>query len=276
MRIVNVGYDYRHPNYFSINRPNGSGDYILLVVKTAAFFVFRGERLIASPDSVVVLKKGTPQLYGALDGEYINDWIHFELEEEEIPEIEKLGIPFDTILPVSDITVFSSLIKSMFSEKYSQNAYKDRSLQLYFQLILLKLSERIDASDVKRENLYYTEFSALRNEIYSRPERDWNIDEISIKMNLSRSYIQHLYKAFFEKSIIADVTDSRMEYAKYLLSATDIAVNVISQMCGYNNDVHFMRVFKRITGLTPTQFRKNIHVAQSEIVNARSENPFCL
>ena len=47
-----------------------------------------------------------------------------------------------------------------------------------------------------------------------------------------------------------------MSHAKLLLSSTKIPVSAISEQCGYNNDVHFMRQFKNYTGLTPTEYRK--------------------
>ena len=59
MRITNVGYNYRHSSGFCINRPFGSGDYILLIIKTEAFIYFGGQRTIVPPNSAVIFKKGT-------------------------------------------------------------------------------------------------------------------------------------------------------------------------------------------------------------------------
>ena len=95
-------------------------------------------------------------------------------------------------------------------------------------------------------------------------------------MNLSRSYVQHLYKSFFNKSIISDITQSRIEHAKYLLSSTDMTVSCISSICGYNNDVHFMRIFKKEMGVTPSGYRKQIHINQNEVDIRKNQNPFCL
>ena len=105
---------------------------------------------------------------------------------------------------------------------------------------------------------------------------NWSIDKICKSLNLSRSYVQHMYKTFFGESVMSDITSSRIEYAKYLLSGTNMTVSAISQACGYDNDVHFMRIFKKTTSLTPTQFRIQIHVEKSEIENAKKSNPFCL
>ena len=100
MNIVNAGYNYRHSPTFCIDRPHGSGDYILLIIRTAAFAILKGERIEISPNSILIFKKGTPQLYGARNGEYINDWIHFEINEAEELSISNLGIPFDTVIPL--------------------------------------------------------------------------------------------------------------------------------------------------------------------------------
>ena len=91
------------------------------------------------------------------------------------------------------------------------------------------------------------------------------------KINLSRSYIQHLYKYFFGCSLIADLSASQIEHAKYLLSSTKMTVSSIS---GYENDVDFMRMFKKRAGITPTQFRGCITVSSDELKKTRAHPPF--
>ena len=276
MEVANVGCNYRHTKDFCVNRPNGSGDYILLLIKTQAYFVINNKTQYATPDSIIIFKKGTPQIYGASGGEYINDWIHFDLSDEEALRIENSTIPFDTVISINNSVEISGMIKSMFNEKYSLNPCKENSLNLYFELILLKIYESMKNTAQKKESRYYNELYALRNEIYQNPGYDWCIDNICRKMTLSRSYIQHIYKDFFGNTIMSDITNSRIELAKYLLSSTNFTVADISQQCGYNNDVHFMRIFKKTVGSTPTQFKNRVHIVQSEVNDAKSRNPFCL
>lgn len=274
MKIVNAGYNYRHPADFCVNRPLGSGDYILLILKTDAIFIFNNEKHIAPPNSVVLFKKGTPQIYRALSKEYANDWIHFDMDDDEVHKIEKLDIPFDTILPFNSITVFSELIRNIFCEKYSQNLYKETSMNLYFNLILTKLSEMLKSNFSEQENPHYELFCALRKEIQLSPQNSWNIDDICKKMNLSRSYAQHLYKSFFGTSITEEVLLGRIEYAKYLLSGTNFTICSIANMCGYANDVHFMRLFKNVMGTTPSKYRSDFAIIQKELENSKSGTPF--
>lgn len=276
MIIVNAGCNYRHPHDFCINRPHGSGDYILLILKTAAYFVFPYGRVVAPPHAVVIFKKGTPQLYGAVSDEYVNDWIHFDITAEEEAVIQTLGIPMDTVLPLQDTTVLSGFIKDIFCEKYSQNVYKEESMQLYFDLLMRKLAEQIRVSAAQKEQPYWEELHRLRNEILLAPQRDWNVNAICRSLNLSRSYVQHLYKNLFGTSVMADVLHGRMEYAKYLLSSTDFTVYNIASMCGYANDTHFMRLFKKTVGVTPSAYRETYRVSRWEVASSKARNPFCL
>lgn len=276
MKIVNVGYNYRHPADFCINRPHGSGDYVLLIVKSEAFVFLGGEKINISPNSAVVFKKGTAQHFGAKNGEYVNDWIHFELENEEESRLSELGIPFDRVITLHDSGVVSGFIKGIFAERYSGNIHKDISMNRYFDLILFKLSEQLQGRSSEDEHPYYHAFCVLKNEIHTFPNTGWCIDLISKKMNLSRSYVQHLYKRFFGVGILSDIRNSRMEQAKYLLSSTNVTVAAISRLCGYETDVHFMRVFKKNTGFTPSQFRTDNRISASELRKSKSDPPFSM
>ena len=50
----------------------------------------------------------------------------------------------------------------------------------------------------------------------------------------------------------------RIGEAKKLLVETDMKVHEISKAVGYEHEKHFMKTFKNITGLTPSQYRKNL------------------
>ena len=147
-------------------------------------------------------------------------------------------------------------------------------MKLYFDLMMRKISEKLYDPNPQKENTFYGTLCDLQNAIRLKPQKNWMIDEICRSMNISRSYLQHLYKAFFGVSITTDIQYSRIEYAKHLLSSTDLTVYNVSTACGYPSDVHFMRVFKKSTGVTPTQYRKEFGVLPKEVAAGRSMNPF--
>ena len=55
-----------------------------------------------------------------------------------------------------------------------------------------------------------------------------------------------------------DIIQSRIKRAKYLLRNENNTIKEISDICGYNNEEHFLRQFKKTTGVTPSDYRKTI------------------
>lgn len=271
MKILKIGCGYRHPAGFSINRPQGSGDFLLLIIKSEAFAVLDGQRGSVPQNSAILFQKGTPQLYGSAGAEFVNDWMHFEPGPSDTALIGSLGVPLDAVIPLTEPAELSDLLKSIFREYHSQNPRKAESAQRYFELILLKLSEQTGQKKPEETHPCYPAFCRLRGEIRLEPQSDWRIGTVSKRMNLSRSYLQHLYKAFFGTSITSDVRAWRMEHAKNLLSSTDMTVASVACSCGYDSDVHFMRVFKETAGVTPSAFRARSRLPSGE--NGRQTIP---
>ena len=50
----------------------------------------------------------------------------------------------------------------------------------------------------------------------------------------------------------------RIENAQHLLETTDRSILDISGSCGYNNISNFNRAFRRVTGKTPREYRKDM------------------
>lgn len=51
------------------------------------------------------------------------------------------------------------------------------------------------------------------------------------------------------------VTDRRIERAKELLSATDLPIAEVTPACGFCDQSHLARWFKRVVGVTPAAYR---------------------
>lgn len=255
MKINNIGYNHKHDSDFFVLRPNGSGDNLLLLLKTSAVFVLNGKELHTDKNSFILFREGTPQDYRSDGGEFANDWFHFSVDEKDKALFEALEIPFDKVISIGDMSNLSQLIKNMSYENYSSNLYKTDSVELYLQLFFIKLSEKLHSAEEIRISSCYDKMSILRAKIYSMPQNDWNIEGLAHELTMSKSHFEHTYKKIFGISPMNEVINSRIEHAKFMLSSTDIPVNQIAEMCGYKSDIHFMRQFKAKLGVTPSGYR---------------------
>lgn len=262
MNINRIGYHYIHNANFVIDREEGSGDFLLLILKTPAQFVINGQKKNAAAGSFIFFKKGTRQIYKATDVRFINDWIHLELSEADIQEIKKLEIPFDKIIQLSEISSVSDLIRNLSSIYYGNGIHRDETIQHYLRLIFLRLSEKLHYQSDSHYGNHYENIMQLRSDIYNAPYTDWSIDRMAGQAQMSRSYFQHIYRQIVGISAIEDVILSRIEHAKHLLSSSSSTIISISEQCGYSNEQHFVRQFKKSTGLTPKEFRMKSRLKQ--------------
>ncbi len=256
MKINNIGYDYRHNSDFFISRPHGSGDNVLILLRSPAIFNLGGNDVKARENSFILYKEGNPQFYRADGTEFVNDWFHFSCSEDERGVFDSFGIPFDTVLEIGNISELSLMIKSMSYEKYSDNLYRSYTLELYLKLFFVKLGEKCHNCSNNRSLRYYEDMSAIRSRIRSTPQYDWSVKELADEAAMSVSYFEHTYKKIFGISVINEVIDSRIEYAKFMLQTTDVPVGRIAEICGYKSDFHFMKQFRSRTGKTSSQYRK--------------------
>jgi AraC family transcriptional regulator of arabinose operon len=255
MKINRIGLNYTHSKNFAIDRPSGSGDYLLLIVKSPALFMLQGEEAAAAKNSVILYNKGTPQLYRADCCTYSNDFIHFDAEGE----LKLRNLPFDTLFTLPSVRRVGKILRDIYLEFISNNVNREESMELLLKLLFVKISELIaDRPQNTALYDYYDEFLNLRSRIYRHPEEKWTVARLSAQVNLSPSHFQRLYKNTFGVTCIADVIACKMEYAKASLAGTGGTIREISALCGYDNEEHFMRQFKREVGLTPTQYRRKM------------------
>lgn len=83
-----------------------------------------------------------------------------------------------------------------------------------------------------------------------------NLDSIVADMFLSKDYFRRLFKNTTGISITDFIQKTRIEEACKLLAATKRTVFDIAGDCGFRDIKFFYKIFKKITGYTPAEYRK--------------------
>lgn len=258
MIINNVGYNHCHDSDFYIDRPNGSGDNLLLLLKTDTIFTIDGEDIIVPQNSFFIYRKGRPQYYRCLPQHtFANDWVHFLFEKDEEEKFISLGLEYEKPVYMENLYFLSFCIKSIAHEAYSCNIHKQSNIRHYMSLIFNSVSEQLIEHPFVHSDNYYEMLSTIRNKIYKEPQIHRTIDSTAHEVRMSSSNFQHLYKKYFNISFNADLISSRIEYAKMLLLNTNLSSSDIAKQSGYNHYTHFARQFKKIVGQTPLRFKKS-------------------
>ncbi|MEK6646620.1 MAG: AraC family transcriptional regulator [Candidatus Firestonebacteria bacterium] len=82
--------------------------------------------------------------------------------------------------------------------------------------------------------------------------------KLSNKFHLSSQYISSLFRKQIGSSPIEYLTKIKIEIAKNLLKNFKKKISSIASEIGYNNTYYFYRVFKKNTGVTPSQYREKL------------------
>jgi YesN/AraC family two-component response regulator len=77
-------------------------------------------------------------------------------------------------------------------------------------------------------------------------------------MNYSNAYFCKLFKRCFDKSFTTYLSEYRIKKATQLLMDVTINVKEISDKVGYKDSNYFAKVFKRVEGVTPSEYRMRV------------------
>lgn len=89
-------------------------------------------------------------------------------------------------------------------------------------------------------------------------QQDINLQEIADRFFLSREYISRRFKQEFDETITDYLTRVRMDKAKELLRNPKRKIYEIAYHVGYQNEKYFSKVFKKVVGLTPNEYRNSM------------------
>jgi two-component system response regulator YesN len=101
----------------------------------------------------------------------------------------------------------------------------------------------------------YKVAEVIRNYIEENYIRDLSMQDVARFMNYSEAYFCKLFKQCFDKNFTTYLTECRVEAAKKLLERPMVNVKDIGEAVGYSDSNYFAKVFKRVTGVSPTEYR---------------------
>lgn len=88
-------------------------------------------------------------------------------------------------------------------------------------------------------------------------QRRMSLGEIAASTYLSKTYLSSLFKKETGYSISEYINIVRIERSKSLLLEENISIIDIANLCGFEDQSYFTKVFKHIVGITPKKYREN-------------------
>lgn len=142
---------------------------------------------------------------------------------------------------------------------YLVKPVEEKELLEYLQKVRAILAEKKTQDDAGEG--FQSERTEVRRML--RYLRDHYAEGITLQVlakefGMSESYISSLIKKNTGKGFSDHLTEIRIRKAQELLRSTNDSVDKIAERVGYPDYYYFTKVYKKITGVTPTAYRKSL------------------
>ena len=88
-------------------------------------------------------------------------------------------------------------------------------------------------------------------------QRELTVEELSDVCKLNRSYFSKLFKETMGCPPQEFLIRMRLSKATELMRTSRASIGDIAQLCGYPNQLHFSRAFKKRYGVSPREWRRD-------------------
>ena len=98
---------------------------------------------------------------------------------------------------------------------------------------------------------------SIKRQLENAYHQPCSLATLARQHSVSPSSLSHRFRAVTGTSVMAYLQSCRIAQAKRLLAGSELPVGEIVERCGFSDNSNFSRTFKRLTGLSPTDFRQN-------------------
>lgn len=147
-----------------------------------------------------------------------------------------------------------SKLTEILSEQNNKDTYWQESMEMIVNQIVIELVRHTsEPRAVKPEK--QTRIMKIINYLHLNYAENIVIKDLAAKFYISPYYLCRKFKKYTNSTIIQYVNNLRIIKAQRLLMETDKSITDISVEVGFSNVTHFGRVFKSVTGTTPSRSR---------------------
>ncbi len=197
-----------------------------------------------------------------------NFWVHFDISpvhlsqpfvEGQFPDgYRKINIGIDEQL----IQSYADLLYEIARKRAGYISMVNH----LFSMIMVKMIRRIQ--NHRPEIIVHTaepthssllQIQKAERYILEHYQQDISIQHIAHHLSIGPSYLFRLFHDCLQTTPIRYLTQTRMKKAEYLMKTTELTIGEIAMGVGYVDPFYFSKTFKRVYGVSPSQYIRQMH-----------------
>lgn len=117
--------------------------------------------------------------------------------------------------------------------------------------------ETLEEASASSDSLEDRIFSQIEAYIIENINQEISLQAVAEKFFYNPAYLSRLFKMKLSKNYMTYVTEIRINQAKSYLRESRHSITEVGEKCGYRSYKHFVKLFKKVAGVTPTEYRKD-------------------
>lgn len=251
--LTEIGCFFAGEKYFT-KRGGRSGYYLAYTADGLGEMRTSGEPFEIPAGYAALVFCETPHFYRtAPGGKWTQMWMHLDGAGVPAYFAQLADIPVKLADPDAFLRLFNGLIEQSVQTDIVTAAEISSGIS---RLLTDMLVSHLRQNSPKRQMLHAGIEEALRF-IHENYEKPVSIDDIVAGVNLSKYHFLRLFRKHIGATPYQYLIHYRINQSKRLLCTTDAAISEISARVGYLSESNFISQFRRVTGMSPTAFRKS-------------------
>lgn len=244
-------------------------DFELMVVTEGVLYIASDKEKYSVKKGEYLLMKPTPLQYGHKASSCTFYWLHFTFNDNQNnPELiyssEKTIKADENHLVIPEKGSLASLERIIILMKQLQDSdrrYRERNLNNFLaSAILGELSNQSYLFDRRnntnpQQQLYHDICDYINLHISEKLK----VGELASVFGYNKKYLPAFFRKHSGMTIKQYILQTKMEFAKAELTDTNHSITQVAYNIGFNDVHNFSNAFKKITGLSPSDYRNSFN-----------------
>lgn len=256
------------PSGFIHHRRRFDENVLIMITEGTLYITANNTEYTLSAGQYILLLAGEEHFgFRPTEGRLPYLWTHFRSDSGFEPASADNADGYTYLLPEVSYVSSSGRTAQLFHQlmdMYLEENLHARNMPDYaVSLLLMELSQEYFRNCDSRQKLPALVISArewIKNHYYL----PFDVSELANALGYRSDYLSSVFKRSIGVSIVRYTNQLRIKTAKTLLSNYNVTIKEAAFSCGFSDEKYFMKVFKELEGMTPTQYkhsfvRKNIN-----------------
>lgn len=153
---------------------------------------------------------------------------------------------------------FEDDIKKIVTEYLIGNDYSELYISTLLKLLIISCVKKKKSTLESEKEKTSDNVKQIIEYIGKNYSKEISYQTLKEKFNFNPSYLNRIFKKHTGSSVYNFILNYRLNIAMEILRTQNLFVNEVARLCGFSNPYHFTKAFTKHTGVSPTEYKRNV------------------